>query len=111
MSSISKRAPTKSHKNRQLHNWLAYKIGDEFLYRFSNLVNGVVYDFGCIYVLKDWLMLFGTKYVGVDWDSSMHEKSADIFSDLNERIPVEDEEADTIISLQSWSICMLHKIC
>lgn len=100
MSSIKKNAPTKSHKNRKSHNWLAYKIGDEFLYRFSSLVNGVVYDLGCgDTFLKDWLLLFGTEYVGVDWDGSIHEKHADIFADLNENIPVNDEEADTIISI------------
>ena len=48
---------------------------------------------------KAWLLNYADSYTGVDWGSSLHELKADILADLNEPLPIENEVADTIISL------------
>jgi hypothetical protein len=36
---------------------------------------------------------------GVDWSGTLHELKADILADLNEPLPIEDQVADTVVSL------------
>lgn len=92
--------PSLNHKNRQLFNRIAYDISDSFLYRFTALYKGHLYDLGCGEMpYREWLLNYTESYTGVDWGNSLHQLTADILADLNEPLPINSEVADTIISL------------
>jgi len=91
---------SQAHSNRRPHNWLIYDIGDEWLNRFTDHYKGHLYDLGCGEMpYKAWLLNYADTYTGVDWGSSLHDLKADILTDLNEPLPIENEAADTVISL------------
>ena len=57
-------------------------------------------DLGCGEApFKDYFLQFSDSYIGVDWTKTLHNSKADIVSNLNEKIELDDETADTIISL------------
>ena len=91
---------SQAHSNRRPHNWLIYDIGDEWLNRFNDHYKGHLYDLGCGEMpFKEWLLNYADTYTGVDWGSSLHDLKADILADLNDPLPIENEVADTVISL------------
>lgn len=91
---------SKFHNNRRTHNWLIYDIGDKWLENLKGHIKGDIYDLGCGEMLyKEWLLQNGDAYIGVDWSGTLHELRADIIADLNETLPIENDVADTIISL------------
>lgn len=92
--------PSKYHSNRRWHNWLLYNIGDKFLEKYSKHFRGHLVDLGCGEApFKDYFLQFADKYTGVDWSNTFHNSGADVVSDLNVGITLEDEVADSIISL------------
>lgn len=91
---------SKSHNNNRLYNWIIYKNLDKLILKNSKLLKGNIYDLGCgngIY--KKYLLSKGNKYIGVDWSNTIHDSAADIVSDLNQKLNIESEVADTIISI------------
>lgn len=94
--------PSKNHPNRRLHNFSVYNSSDRVLLKIQGVIRGDVYDLGCGEMpYKSWLTSLPevTKYIGVDWGSTLHTLTADIVSDLNKPLPIPDSVADTIISL------------
>lgn len=92
--------PSQTHSNRGWHNWVLYDIGDKFLEKYSKHFKGHLVDLGCGEApFKDYFLQFAGKYTGVDWSNTLHNSGADVVSDLNVRIDLKDEEADSIISL------------
>ena len=95
------------HSNKKLHNWLIYRFRDKFLSKSAPLYKGDLYDFGCGEApFKPFFEQYCKQYVGVDWAGSFHDTKADIAADLNKPIPIEDNQADTIIS-----ISVLEHLC
>lgn len=91
---------SRNHSNRGAHNWLIYDIGDKFLQKYTPYYKGVMYDLGCGEApYKEYFLQFADSYTGVDWTKTLHNSKADVVSDLNKKIELEDETADTIISL------------
>jgi len=91
---------SQTHTNRRAHNWLIYDVGDFWLQKHAELIRGHLYDLGCGEMpYKEWLLNYSEQYIGVDWGNTSHEVKADILADLNEPLPIEDEVADTIVSL------------
>ncbi len=91
--------PNESHKNKHVHNWLIYKISNHYIEMHKNLYNGVLVDLGCGEApYKKYFLQFAQQYLGVDWNNTSHKSSADIVSDLNKRIDLEDNSADTVVS-------------
>jgi len=89
-----------NHSNRKAYNWLVYDIGDKYLQRYSNYYKGNLYDLGCGEApFKEFFLEFSNTYTGIDWTKTLHNSKADIVSDLNKRIELEDEVADTLVSL------------
>jgi SAM-dependent methyltransferase len=89
------------HKTSFLQpNWLALKINNNNVFKYSFLYKETVFDLGCgernfeKHILKS-----AHKYVGIDWSSTLHKLSADIVADLNKPLPIASNTADTIISL------------
>ncbi len=88
------------HSNRGWHNWVIYDIGDKCLEKYSKYLKGHLVDLGCgESPLKEYFLQFVDGYTGVDWTKTMHNSKADVVSDLNVKIELEDEVADSIISL------------
>lgn len=92
--------PSKNHKNRRAYNWLLYDQADKYLQEYHPYYKGVMLDMGCADApYKEFFLNFVDKYIGIDWSGSFHETTVDIVSDLNKKIELEDEYADTIVAL------------
>lgn len=90
---------SRNHPNRRAFNWLIYDIGDQWLLKHVSLYKGVLYDLGCGEMpYRDWLLQYADTYTGVDWGNTLHKLNADILADLNQRLPIENEIADTVVS-------------
>jgi len=48
---------------------------------------------------KDFFLQYADQYIGVDWTNTLHDSKADVISNLNEKVELPDNYADTIISL------------
>lgn len=91
---------SKSHSNRQAHNWLAYNKCDQFLQKYSYLYKGTLYDLGCgESPYREFFLQYAEEYVGVDWSGSYHDTKADLAADLNQALPLPSEIAGTVVSL------------
>jgi SAM-dependent methyltransferase len=88
------------HTNRNAYNWLIYDTSDQFLEKFIPLFRGVLYDLGSgESPYKDFFLKHVEKYIAVDWSESLHATKVDIAADLNGPLPLQDQVADTVISL------------
>lgn len=91
---------SQNHSNRKHYNWLIYDIGDKFLLRHTDKYRGVLYDLGCgESPYREFFLEHCSEYIGVDWTQSVHEHSAHVIADLNEKLPIESDAADTVVSL------------
>lgn len=91
--------PSQFHNNRQAHNWLIYDNGDKWLLEYSKYYKGVLVDLGCgTAPYKEFFLQYVEKYVGVDWANTFHNFKADVVSNLNEKIELSDEYADSMVS-------------
>ncbi len=96
----NKLRPSQVHSNKKLFNWLIYDISDKFLEKYSKYYKGDFYDLGCGEApYKEYFLQYADRYIGVDWTKTLHNSQADVVSDLNKKIELEDEVADTIVSL------------
>jgi len=89
-----------NHPNKKAHNWLFYKLMGQRLTTLQKELSGTIYDLGC--GEKPYEAIFrakGANYVGVDWSSTPHELKADVVADLNAPLPIEDAQANFIISI------------
>jgi SAM-dependent methyltransferase len=92
--------PSEYHSNKKAYNWLIYDISDKWLEVYSKYYKGILVDLGCGEAPhKNYFLQYVNQYIGVDWTNTLHNSKADIISDLNKEIVVEDNFADTIISL------------
>lgn len=92
--------PSEFHSNKKPYNWLIYNISDKWLESYSKYYKGTLVDLGCGEAPhKNYFLQYVDKYIGVDWTNTLHNSKADIISDLNKEIKIEDDFADTIISL------------
>ena len=92
--------PSKYHSNKHAFNWLIYDLLDKNLIKFSKYFRGTLVDLGCGEApYKEFFLRYANCYIGVDWTNTMHNSKADVVSDLNKYIKLENEIADTIISL------------
>ena len=97
---MTKETPYQHHPNCKAHNWLMYKIGERDLMTRAHLIRGTLYDLGCGEApYRNWILSQAQEYIGVDWSDSAHDITADVVSNLNEPLPIQDESADTVLSL------------
>lgn len=91
---------SQTHSNRRAYNWLIYKVGDRSLLKHAALYKGTLYDLGAGEApYKEFFLQYASRYVAVDWASSLHDIEADVVADLNEPLPIDSEVADTVLSL------------
>jgi SAM-dependent methyltransferase len=87
--------------DRLSFNWLILKNHNIKVQKYLNKISGVVYDFGCgTKPYEEDILKIADKYIGIDWSNTPHELKADIVADLNEKLPLDDAVADTVISYQ-----------
>ncbi len=83
------------------HNWLPLYLHNSIVRTVLNGIYGRVIDLGCgNRPYEKEIVLRDCEYIGVDWDGTYHNKCADISSDLNKKIEIEDEYADAIVCFQ-----------
>lgn len=98
-------------------NWLAHKLNNVELVRQLSKIKGEVYDLGCgARPYEKDILTVAQRYVGVDWSNTLHGLHADIVADLNRRLTIPDEVADTVVSFQVLEhLCepqnMLNEAC
>lgn len=92
--------PSQFHSNRKWHNWLVYRMRDRFLLKHAGLFRGDLYDLGCGEApFKPFFLCHAKTYTGVDWAGSLHATKADIAADLNQKLPIPDHVADSVVSI------------
>ena len=80
-------------------NWLIKDYYKKSVLKNKNIFKGVIYDFGCgVKPYEEVLSEKSEKYIGVDWNNSMHDKKMDINADLNNILPIENSVADVVVS-------------
>lgn len=88
------------HPNKKAYNRLIYDTYDKYFDEYSKHYKGTLYDLGCGEApYKKYFLQYCDEYVGVDWGDSLHKIEANIVANLNEPLPIEDEKADTVVSL------------
>lgn len=91
--------PNKNHANKNLHNWLIYRISDKFIELNKQYYKGTLVDLGCgESPYESYFLQYSDKYIGVDWENTSHNSKATILSDLNNSINLDNNSADTIVS-------------
>lgn len=83
------------------HNWLVFKISNQWLKNWSEYIKGTVYDLGCgTRPYESFVLQYAEKYIGIDWAHSLHDSKVDILADLNMNLDmISDACADTIFSV------------
>lgn len=90
------------HTNKRWNNWLVYAINDKWMDKNSHLFKGKLVDLGCGEApYKDFFLQFADSYTGVDWSNTFHNSKADVVSDLNTKVELETETADTVVSFSA----------
>jgi SAM-dependent methyltransferase len=70
------------------------------LEKYSIHFKGHLVDLGCGEApYKDYFLQFSDKYTGVDWTKTQHNSKADVVSDLNKKIDLDDSVVDTVVSI------------
>lgn len=87
------------HPNRRLINWVIYDNLDRLLHKYSPYYKGVLYDLGCgDQPYKELFLQHADKYVGVEWSAQGRTNPPDIIADLNQRLDIESDTANTVVS-------------
>lgn len=81
-------------------NWALFKNFDKWVLSKTHLFRGATYELGCgLKPQKQLILQFADSYIGVDWESSLHDVKPEIYADLNKPlVMIEDNVADTVIS-------------
>jgi SAM-dependent methyltransferase len=70
------------------------------LEKYSIHFKGHLVDLGCGEApYRDYFLQFSERYTGVDWTKTQHNSKADVVSDLNKKIDLHDNMADTVVSI------------
>jgi SAM-dependent methyltransferase len=84
------------------HNWLIKKINNNNVVRHRHLYKGWLYDLGCgTRPYEDFIGPLTEAYIGVDWQNTLHDQKMDVVADLNQPLPIEDAQADTVVCFQT----------
>ncbi|KXS89508.1 hypothetical protein OA58_21160 [Microcystis aeruginosa NIES-88] len=69
---------------------------------YSLPYKGYVIDLGCgTTPYKNYILKVADQYIGVDWQNSLHNQdNVDVFADLCNQLPFEENYADTVVSFQ-----------
>jgi SAM-dependent methyltransferase len=84
------------------HNWLAIKNNNKWVRDSLPFLKGRVIDLGCGNApYKEDITKHTDQYTGVDWPHSYHDRrDIDVYANLVEGLPFQDEHADTVTALK-----------
>jgi len=80
---------------KEYSHWLVHKLNYKCFLKYSKYMKGALVDLGCGKCENENFLPYIKKYIGIDWQNSLHNPKADVFSNLNEKIDLEDECVDT----------------
>ena len=88
-------------EDQSAHNWLIKKVVNDRVRKNLHFLKGKVYDLGCgVRPYEQDILQNAKEYVGVDWSNCLHGQYCDIVADLNNKLPIDSEVADTIVSFE-----------
>ncbi|MEQ8264319.1 class I SAM-dependent methyltransferase [Pseudohaliea sp.] len=100
------------HPNCGLHNWLIYRKLEARLDRHLRRVEGTIYDLGCgESPYRARMLERGVRYVGIDWERSLHSPEADLLADLNRPLALPDASADAILCISVLEHLRRPELC
>ncbi|CAA9889567.1 conserved hypothetical protein [Candidatus Methylobacter favarea] len=83
------------------HNWLIKKVVNDRVKKDLSLLRGRVYDLGCgVRPYEQDIMKQAREYFGVDWSNCIHGQNCDVVPDLNNKLPIDSDVADTVVSFE-----------
>jgi SAM-dependent methyltransferase len=88
-------------ENRLAHNWLIKKLVNDRVRAHLSDLRGLVLDLGCgtrPYELD--ILAHAERYVGVDWNNTLHGLHADVAADLSRPLPLRDGIADCVVAFE-----------
>jgi len=83
---------------KKYSNWLIHKLNHKLFLKNTKYMEGILVDLGCGKCNQDRFLKYIKKYIGVDWENSLHNPQANIFSNLNEKIDLPNNTVDTAFS-------------
>lgn len=88
-------------ENHLAHNWLIKKfVNDKVRSHLKNL-SGTVIDLGCgTRPYETDIINHADKYIGIDWNNTLHGLNADVIADLNKPLPFGDGITDCIVTFE-----------
>ena len=83
------------------HNWLIKRSLNRIVRQHIDSLRGVVVDLGCgIRPYESDILTRAERYIGLDWNNTLHGLQADIVADLNRPLPLRNEVADCITTFE-----------
>ena len=79
-------------------NYLIFKREDKFFEKYQPYCKRKLIDLGCGEAPYKSKLKNIKEYISIDWDNSRHNTKADIISNLNEKIELPNNYADTTVS-------------
>lgn len=83
------------------HNRLIKRRMNALVRERQPAFSGTVVDLGCgTAPFRDDILRYASKYIGVDWNNTLHDSRADLVADLNQALPFPDGMADHVVSFE-----------
>jgi SAM-dependent methyltransferase len=88
-------------ENRLSHNWLIKKLVNDQVRAHLPDLHGLVLDLGCgTRPYEAEILTRADRYVGVDWNNTLHGLHADVVANLAEPLPFADASVDCVVAFE-----------
>ena len=88
-------------EHRLAHNWLAKKLVNDMVRGGVRDLHGTVVDLGCgTRPYEGDILAHAERYVGVDWNLTLHGLNADVVADLASPLPFRDGSVDCVTAFE-----------
>jgi SAM-dependent methyltransferase len=88
-------------ENRLTHNWLIKKLVNDKIRANLHELRGTVVDLGCgTRPYEADVLSRAQRYVGLDWQNTLHGLRADVAADVSRPLPLRDGAADAVTAFE-----------
>jgi SAM-dependent methyltransferase len=88
-------------ENRLAHNWLIKKLVNDKVRANLHELRGTVVDLGCgTRPYEADILSRAQRYVGLDWQNTLHGLRADVAADVSRPLPLRDGAADAVTAFE-----------
>ncbi len=88
-------------ENRFAHNWLIKKLVNDKVREHLPELRGTVVDLGCgTRPYEADILAHAARYVGVDWNKTLHGLQADVAADVSRPLPLRAGAADGVVAFE-----------